>query len=152
MSRRQRGKKSAPPEQAAPSPRRSGGTQSSPGTLTAARTEITQSEFSGPLPAPEHLLAYDKIVPGAAERILQMAENEARHRHSLEATAVQETVAERRRGQWMGFIIALLGLGSAVIAALHGDTVTASTIGGTTLVGIVAVFVVGRVVGDKDKE
>lgn len=33
-----------------------------------------QHVYSGPLPEPEALAKYDQIVPGAAERILTMAE------------------------------------------------------------------------------
>ncbi|PIQ30327.1 MAG: hypothetical protein COS35_13425 [Zetaproteobacteria bacterium CG02_land_8_20_14_3_00_50_9] len=39
---------------------------------------------SGPLPAPEDFAKYENILPGAAERILSMAENEARHRHTID--------------------------------------------------------------------
>ena len=38
---------------------------------------IVSSQFSGPIPPPEALAKYDSVVPGAAERILKMAENEA---------------------------------------------------------------------------
>jgi len=49
------------------------------------KTEITQvQQWSGPLPAPESLAKYDNIVPGAAERILVMAEKEQNHRHHTE--------------------------------------------------------------------
>ena len=39
---------------------------------------------SGPLHAPEDFAKYENILPGAAERILSMAENEARHRHTID--------------------------------------------------------------------
>ena len=57
-------------------------------------------EFSsGPLPPPQFFQAYETTLPGAAERILTMAEREQKSRHSREA-----------RGQWMAFLLALLGL------------------------------------------
>ena len=43
----------------------------------AVKAAIQVSEehhFSGPLPRPEDLAKYDQIVPGAAARIIQMAE------------------------------------------------------------------------------
>ena len=43
-----------------------------------------QRTFSGPLPHPEDLAKYDQIVPGAADRIIKMAENEMCHRHRNE--------------------------------------------------------------------
>ena len=39
-----------------------------------------RSIFQGPLPHPEILAKYDSILPGAAERILVMAEKEQNHR------------------------------------------------------------------------
>lgn len=39
------------------------------------------SEFSGPLPPPSIMKGYEDIVPGSADRILSMAENQAKHRY-----------------------------------------------------------------------
>ncbi len=36
----------------------------------------TEQSFSGPLPLPEHFAEYERILPGAAERILAMPEKE----------------------------------------------------------------------------
>ncbi len=51
----------------------------SPATLM---TEFTA--LSGPLPPPEMLAQYEEILPGAAERILSMAERQAEHRQKME--------------------------------------------------------------------
>ena len=40
---------------------------------------MAQEHFSGPLPHPRHLIEYDAILPGAAERILTMAEKAQTH-------------------------------------------------------------------------
>jgi hypothetical protein len=42
----------------------------------------------GPIPAPSILRSYDEIVPGAAERIIAMAEREQEHRHAWERGAL----------------------------------------------------------------
>ena len=54
-------------------------------------------EFSGPLPHPELFRGYEDTLPGAADRILTLAEREQNRRHLRED-----------RGQWMAFLIALL--------------------------------------------
>jgi hypothetical protein len=41
--------------------------------IQAARVEVSQA-WSGPLPPPEILAEYERLLPGAAERILMMAE------------------------------------------------------------------------------
>lgn len=54
-------------------------------TQNKTSTQITAvSTYSGPLPRPEDLAKYNEIVPGAAERILSMAEKEMRHRQEIE--------------------------------------------------------------------
>ena len=52
-----------------------------PGSVLLRRTEHLQSSlFAGPLPPPEILEQYNRLVPDAAERILTMAETQAAHR------------------------------------------------------------------------
>ena len=47
-----------------------------------------QVRFQGPLPPPAILEHYDRIVPGAAARILVMAENQSKHRQVLERRVI----------------------------------------------------------------
>ncbi len=42
-----------------------------------------------PLPLPQLLEGYERIVPGSAERILKMAEEQQTHRQRLERQALQ---------------------------------------------------------------
>ncbi|WP_425506349.1 DUF2335 domain-containing protein [Stakelama sediminis] len=55
---------------------------------------------SGPLPAPEDLAHYDEISPGAADRIITMAEDNMKHRHAMESGLVKSEYGLRTRGQW----------------------------------------------------
>jgi uncharacterized membrane protein len=50
---------------------------------------VFQRHFSGPLPPPEILAQYNEIVPGAAERILKMAEEQSAHRRGLEDKTIR---------------------------------------------------------------
>ena len=45
----------------------------------AASLLSVRASFSGPLPPPELLKQYDEVVPGAADRIISMAEAEQAH-------------------------------------------------------------------------
>lgn len=47
-----------------------------------------RSEFSGPLPHPEILARYEEILPGAATRIFEMAEEQAIHRRYMEKNSL----------------------------------------------------------------
>lgn len=57
------------------------------------QVSMSQS-FTGPLPPPEALANYEQASPGAADRILRMAEGQQQHRHGLERQAVS---SEHRR-------------------------------------------------------
>lgn len=74
---------------------------------------VQQHEFyQGPIPSPAVLGQYDEILPGAADRILTMAENNNEARIENEKALVVSKTANIRRGSWFSFFI-LLGLGSA---------------------------------------
>jgi uncharacterized membrane protein len=45
---------------------------------------IEAEHFEGPLPHPKILHAYNDILPGAAERILNLLEKQSEHRQSME--------------------------------------------------------------------
>lgn len=49
---------------------------------------VHQEAYQGSLPHPDLLKKFEEITPGAAERILAMAEKEQQHRHELEKEIV----------------------------------------------------------------
>ena len=106
--------------------------------------EIAQS-FSGPLPHPEILRGYDEVVPGAAERILKMVEEQAKHRQRLERIAVEGGSKRANKGMWLGFIISVLVLALSAALIVNGYELAGTAIGSTNLVSLAAVFVIGRV-------
>lgn len=64
--------------------------------------------YSGPIPPPESLEKYNDIVPGAAERIIGMAEKEQVHRHTIE----ERQTKDRKT------LMVLSVIGSAFVAIL----------------------------------
>lgn len=106
---------------------------------------IQQATFSGPMPPPALLEGYERIVPGAAERILAMAESDTKHQHEIEFAALRAAEGEIKRGQIFGFVIGLTALGAAIVALAMGSPAVAGVIGGTTVVGLVSVFIIGRI-------
>ncbi len=122
-----------------------------PTTIKVTREEIHTEGFSGPLPDPETLAKYEQMIPGVAERLVHAFESEIAHRRKIELDSFQARSAdakyERRieaRGQWLGFVIGLAGLGVGLAALLKGAPVTGGMLGGSTLAALVYVFVVGR--------
>lgn len=84
-------------------------------------TLIEHSYHSGPLPSPETLEQYGKVVPGLAEKIVGMAEREQTHRHELEREDLKQDRREASRGQYLGFVTILLLIVAALLALWLGS-------------------------------
>lgn len=104
-------------------------------------------QYVGPTPPPEHVEAYERILPGAAERFLKIAEEEVAHRRKLEDGRLEmarETARTNRLlarwGQWFAFLIAMSGIAGGVYLASNGAEVAGGIIGGGGLVTIILGF------------
>jgi uncharacterized membrane protein len=102
---------------------------------TQTSLQLKTSYFSGPLPRPEIFEAYERICPGAADRILRMSEKEGDHRRALEVKQADNDTAIARRAQVFGFAcyivttlgggaLLLLGVPALGIAMVIGSLVT----------------------------
>lgn len=108
------------------------------------KLSVTQESFAGPLPHPSILEGYDKVIPGAAERILAMAEREQAHRHKMDSDHLSLLARERSRGQTYGFAIGCVAIVAGALTATLGHPIAGSLIGGGGVAGLVAVFVIGK--------
>lgn len=99
---------------------------------------------SGPLPPPKQLSEYEEICPGAAERIIRMAESQIAHRQELEKLTLRANARNSLLGICCGFIIGMSCIVGGIIIALHGLSMVGfgSLLAGLT--SLVAVFVYGR--------
>lgn len=109
-----------------------------------ARIEARFQHFSGPLPPPEALERYEIILPGAADRIFNMAEDNNRFMIEMDKEAIRSQFIERRIGQCFGFVLGIVGLGGSFWLASIGHDWAATGLGGATLVGLVSTFIYGR--------
>ncbi|AYA40504.1 DUF2335 domain-containing protein [Xenorhabdus nematophila] len=96
------------------------------------------------LPSPEVLKIYESILPGYTERIFSLREKEQLFQHEKQKKALDGVINKDRRGQWMGFAIAMFILIIATVFAFKGEILFAGTLITIDLVGLVAVFVIGR--------
>lgn len=97
--------------------------------------EQHRSEFSGPLPPPEVLAKYEDVFPGAAERIFQMAENQAQHRRSLERISLKLASRDSLLGIITGFIIAIAGIAGGIYIVYLNPSSAANAIAGSAVSG-----------------
>jgi len=108
-------------------------------------TSVQQLEIrQSPLPPPEIIQQYEHILPGSAERLLRLVEQEAEHRRSLEAQQLRSEIIEKRVGQWMAFFVALFTIGAGAYTALNGAQILGALIGSGGVIGLVTVFIYGR--------
>lgn len=107
----------------------------------------THEIFSGPLPPAQLLNQYS---PEAQQIILEMAQQEQSHSHEMRKTGLDGAIHKDRRGQYLGGLVALAGLGVAAILAPHSP-VAATVIGTLDLFGVVALFVAPRVLERRKK-
>lgn len=111
------------------------------GTMVA----MEQKMYSGPLPPAEEIEAYEQICPGAADRIIKMAEKSLDHRISNEKIIVSEETKQSRRGQILGFVLALVFVLVALVLGLYGHEVLAGIIAGGDIVSLAVIFVLNKV-------
>lgn len=103
-----------------------------------------KAEFSGPLPPADALEKYERVSPGAAKRIIAMAERESNHRHELERTLVDNEYKQASRGQNCAATLGALAIVLGTIAGILGAQLAGSVIGGLVVVGLVSAFIRGR--------
>ena len=75
----------------------------------------SQTIHQGPLPRPEDFLAYERVLPGAADRILKLAENQAMHRQGLEHRARTGDIVK----SMMGTVLAYITFGGSMCGAVY---------------------------------
>lgn len=96
---------------------------------------IAVKASSGPLPAPEILAGYDRVLPGTAERIIAVFESNVKHQQDMDTKQLTAAVSYADKGQNRGFILSLAGLASGLTMAVLGFI---SGHSGATITGLVA--------------
>ena len=99
--------------------------------------------FSGPLPPPEALSRYEKVLPGAADRIVAMAEKQSAHRIEIEKITIKARARDSLLGVVSGFLIGVTALLVCAYNVTSGYPFSGSLIGASGLGGLVGVFVYG---------
>ena len=87
---------------------------------------VSRQQFSGPIPPPEALKQYDIVVPGLAERIMKMAENEAASRLRNDDKLVDNIVRSSFLGIFFAFASVVLLAALACLALINDYPVVAS--------------------------
>lgn len=119
------------------------------GTLTA--TVSHEMQFSGPYPHPAILERLEALDPGRAGKIMQLYEDQTRHRMGLEQSVINSDIARAWAGVKVGGFLSFFAIcvGGTLVAYGH-DAAGASIIGAVT-VGLASTFVYGTISRRKER-
>jgi uncharacterized membrane protein len=120
--------------------------QARPATVggTQASVTVQRTHYEGPLPKAEELQRYEQALPGAADRIITMAEKQAEHRRGLENRIADSNIAREKDGQRLGagLFVFTVGVGAFLITQGFGTAGLVAIVGAAT--SAVTVFIVGK--------
>ncbi len=116
------------------------------------RLEQTSIEYSGPLPPPGVFEKYEKVLPGAAERILKLAEEQSKHRQTLERKVIDQDVRNSLLGIISALIVSLGFIIASAYTTVKGHPFVGSLIGVGGLSGLVSVFIYGSRARAKERK
>jgi len=116
-------------------------------TMTAQYAEY----MSGPLPSAQQLERYEQILPGAADRIIKMAEVQSAHRQELEKSVVSANTRDSKLGVIFAFILGIAALASGTIVAINASEWPGALLGSSGMAGLAYVFIYGTQSSKKER-
>lgn len=104
--------------------------------LFPGQVQVRAAAFSGPLPHPRLLREYDVVLSGLAERIVGNAEDEARHRRSVESGLLRLSFV----GLASGTFVVLVTVVGAILLLYEGRNIGGLAALTAALVALVAAY------------
>lgn len=117
-----------------------------------AQASHRQITYMGPLPPPQVLAGYNDVVPGAADRIIVMAEKQMTHRHEMENKVISSDIIRSYAGLGAGLIVTLACVILGAIAILYGHDAAGTTLATGSVVALAGVFVYGTAMKKKERQ
>ncbi len=84
----------------------------------AEELRVVSAQWSGLLPHPHDLEAYDRIVPGVGREIIDWIVGQTTHREGLETKVTDSNIKLAARGQIIANVIVLAALGVCLASVL----------------------------------
>lgn len=118
--------------------------------------------FQGPTPPPEVMERYDALVPGTAQRLFKLAEDESLHRRAIEAQTNAANIAAQEKqlsiveyqsraafrsdsiGQGAGVLVSLSCVAGAVYLAVNGHEWVAGGLAAIPTAAVIQAFFAKR--------
>lgn len=104
------------------------------------------------MPDVEMLEGYARVIPGGADRLMALIEQQTAHRIELEKNVIPEQIKQANRGQIFGFVLAILAFATGIIFLFKGHPYWGGAICTSTVVALASLFVMGKVKVGKNLE
>lgn len=101
---------------------------------------VLQEQYSGPLAHPRIVAGYEQHLPGSADRILTMAEEQQGHRMQQENRGQQAAIERDKRAMNRGFVLALVLMLLSAFALYQGSDLVGFGFVATSVVSLAGVF------------
>lgn len=112
---------------------------------------ISQSiQYQGPLPPPEMMEAYGRVIHDGPNRLMVLLEKQTDHRIAMETQMIGAKVSSTKLGQYFAAALSVFFGAIAGVLGYTGHDALAGTICVTTIVGLAVVFVLGKEPGKKE--
>jgi len=116
-------------------------TQMSPIQVGLSHPSILQQSWQAPYPPPEAVERYEKLLPGFLNRIVSMAERVEAAQIEQSAAAITFQHNATRRGQWLGFAVAIAALFGAAYCGYLGQPWLAACFVAVPVMGVATALV-----------
>jgi uncharacterized membrane protein len=110
---------------------------------------VQAHSFRGPMPSPEYLAQYDRIVPGAGRMIVEEFQLNGQHTRQMECMNARGSLRKDTRAQCIAGILVLIGFGLVYKLAEQDHDGVAIAVAVTLLVSVLTAFLTGTVMRDK---
>lgn len=120
-------------------------TKNQTGNVQQPKQTQVSMQWSGPLPPPAALEHFERIIPGGADRILKMVEQEQAHRFDVEQKCTKASVSAHTRGQLLGAVLCLAAIVAAVAnSQLGGPWQVSVALVSVPVLGVAQALIRGR--------
>lgn len=120
--------------------------------LHSQQSVETTTSWTGPIPPPDVLERYEATLPGAADRIMSMAEMQLAHRIQLEKKVVGGDSSRSYLGLAAAFVLSLVAICGSILVIVQGHVWAGVTIFGIDIVALAGIFVYGTQVRRAERE
>jgi len=108
--------------------------------------------YQGPLPPPEELEHFARIIPNGADRMMKLVEDQTAHRIEIEKHVIRSQQELASRGQLFALVIGVFGMSAGAWVGYAGQPWLGGVLGGSTVVALTIAFITGRRSQDQDLE